>query len=70
MKRVGSGGAPTCRHRTVIVRLMHANSKTLPCSYLPAVYVFQLLMSFIGLLQEIGVNLMMAFNFYGGKAKL
>ena len=64
-KRAGSGGPSTSRCEIDAVRLMHANSQTLPCSYLPLVYIFWLLMSFTGLLRGMGVNLLIAFNFYG-----
>ena len=70
VKRAGIGGPSTSRHEIDTVHLMDANSQTLACNYLPVVYAFRLLMSFVGLLQEIGVNLLMAFNFYGAPAKL
>ena len=70
VKRAGIGGPSTSRHEIDTVHLMDANSQTLTCNYLPVVYAFRLLMSFVGLLQEIGVNLLMAFNFYGAPAKL
>ena len=64
VKLAGIGGTSNRRHDIDTIRPMHANSKTLPCSYLPVVYIFRLLMSFIGLLQLMGVDLLIAFNFY------
>ena len=70
VKRAGIGGPSTSRHEIDTVCLMDANSRALACNCLPVVHAFRLLMSFVGLLQEIGVNLLMAFNFYGASAKL
>ena len=70
VKRAGTGGPSTSRCEIDTVRLMHANSQTLPRSYLPLVYIFWLLMSFIGLLREMVVSLLIAFNFYGAFIKI
>ena len=70
VKWAGGRGALSQRCRIATIRLMHANSRTLPCSYLPAVCIFWLLISFIGLLRVMGVNLLIAFNFYGPSSKL
>ena len=70
MKRAGIGGPLTSRHEIDTVPLKDANSRTLASKYLPVVCAFRLLMSFVGLLQEIGVNLLMAFNFYGALSKI
>ena len=70
VKRAGTGGPSTSRCEIDTVRLMHANSQTLPCSYLPLIYIFWLLMSFIGLLREMVVSLLIAFNFYGAFIKI
>jgi len=64
VKRAGSGGALSSRHEIDTIRPMYANSRTLLCSYLPSVYIFWLLISFIGLLRVMGMNLLIAFNFY------
>ena len=64
-KRAGFRGPSTSRCETDTIRSMHANSRTLPCSYLPLVYIFWLLMSFIGLLRMMGVHLLIAFKIYG-----
>ena len=66
----GIGGHSNRRHEIDAIRLMHANSQTLPCSYLSDVYNFWLLMGFIGLLWVMGVNLFMAFFFMGPSSKL
>ena len=65
----GIGGTSNRRHEIDTVRLMHANSRTIPCNYLPAVYIFWLLMGFIGLLRGMGVNLLIAFFFMGPSSK-
>ena len=70
VKRAGTGGPSTSRCEIDTVRPMHANSRTLPCSYFPSIYIFWLLMSFIGLLRGVGVNLLIAFNFYGALSKI
>ena len=70
MKQAGIGGTSKRRHEIDTIRLMHTNSQTLPCSYLTVVYIFRLLMSFIGLLRVMGVDLLIAFNFYRASAKL
>ena len=70
VKLAGIGGTSNRRHEIDAIRLMHANSQTLPCTYLPVVYNFRLLMSFIGLLRTIGVNLLIAFFFMGPSSKL
>ena len=65
VKRAGTGGSSTSRCEIDTIRPMHANSRTLPCIYLPLAYIFWLLMSFIGLLRMMGINLLIAFKFYG-----
>ena len=70
VKRAGIGGPSTSRHEIDTVHLMDANSQTLACNYLPVIYTFRLLMSFIGLLRGMGVNLLIAFNFYGLSARV
>ena len=64
MKRAGIGGPLTSRHEIDTVPLKDANSRTLASKYLPVVCAFRLLMSFVGLLQEIGVNLLIVLIFY------
>ena len=65
VKRAGIRRPLTSRHEIDTVRFMDANSRTLTCNYLPVVYAFWLLMSFIGLPRGMGVNLLIEFNFYG-----
>ena len=66
----GIGGTSNRRHEIDTVRLRHANSQTLPCSCLPVVCIFWFLMSFIGLLRGMGVNLLIEFNFYGAFSQI
>ena len=58
------------RCRIDAIRPMHANSRTIPCSYLSVVCILWLLMSFIGLLRGMGVNFFIAFNFHGALSKI
>ena len=66
----GSGGAPTCRHRTVIIRLMIGNSGTIPCNYLSVVYGFGISMSYRFAARNRRQFSLMAFNFYGDLSKI
>ena len=70
LNSAGSWGASNYRCKFGNVRPMRTNSRTLPCNYLSVMYIFQELMSFIGLLQEIGINLLTAFNFNGALSKI
>ena len=65
VKRAGSGGPSNSRCEIDTIRLMHTNSRILPCDCLPVICDFWLLMSFIGLLRMMGVNLLIAFFFNG-----
>ena len=69
MTKRWSGGAPTCRHRTVIIRLMNANSGTIPCNYLSVVYGFGISMSYRFAARNRRQLSLMAFNFYGDLSK-
>ena len=40
VKRAGKGGPPNSKCEIDTIRLMHANSRTLPCSYLPVACTF------------------------------
>ena len=42
----------------VAIRPTHKNSCTRKCSYFPALYIFRLFMSFVGLLREMDVNVL------------
>ena len=69
-KQAGSGGPLNSRHEIDTIRPMHANSQTLPCSYLPLAYIFWLLISFIGLLQQWAWIQWLPSNFIGPSLKL
>ena len=40
VKLAGIGGTSNRKHEIDAIRLMHATSQTLPCSYLPVVFIF------------------------------
>ena len=70
MKRAGSRGALNHSCRIDTIPPMHGNSQSLWCSCLLALYIFWYLMSFNGILRQIGIDLLIIPNFFGVWAKL
>ena len=70
MKLAGSRGALNHRCRIDIIRPMHGNSKSAPCECLLVMHRFWYLVSLIGLLRVMGVNLLIAFTVLGACIKV
>ena len=69
--RAGNIGPSNSKHHEIdTVRLMRGNSRVPPRPCLLVQNIFRLLMSLIGLLRVLGVNLLIVFIFYVASAKL